>query len=46
MGCRSRSSSCPPTVTGILYALRTHHLAGTARAVPGWRRACFWVGWR
>ena len=31
----------PATVAGILYALRAHHLAGTSRAVPGWRRACF-----
>src|SRR3954453_4842246 len=34
----------PATVAGILYALRAHHLAGTSRAVPGWRRACFLVG--
>ena len=34
----------PVTVAGILYALRGHHLAGTARAVPGWRRACFFGG--
>jgi putative membrane protein len=34
----------PATVAGILYALRTHHLAGTSRAVPGWRRACFFGG--
>ena len=34
----------PATVTGILYALRAHHLAGTSRAVPGWRRACFLGG--
>jgi putative membrane protein len=34
----------PATVTGILYALRAHHLAGTPRAVPGWRRACFLGG--
>src|SRR5919198_1466485 len=30
----------PATITGILYAVRAHHLAGTPRAVPGWRRAC------
>src|SRR5258705_11151608 len=34
----------PATATGILYALRAHHLAGTPRAVPGWRRACFLGG--
>ncbi len=34
----------PATIGGILYALRVHHLAGTARAVPGWRRACFFGG--
>jgi putative membrane protein len=34
----------PATVAGILYALRTHRLAGTPRAVPGWRRACFLGG--
>ncbi|HEX7301147.1 MAG TPA: cytochrome c oxidase assembly protein [Solirubrobacteraceae bacterium] len=34
----------PATATGILYALRAHHLAGTSRAVPGWRRACFLGG--
>jgi putative membrane protein len=34
----------PATVAGILYALRAHHLAGTARAVPGWRRASFLGG--
>ena len=34
----------PATVAGILYALRAHHLAGTSRAVPGWRRACFLGG--
>jgi putative membrane protein len=31
----------PATIAGILYALRAHRLAGTPRAVPGWRRACF-----
>ena len=34
----------PATVTGILYAPRAHHLAGTPRAVPRWRRACFLGG--
>src|SRR4051812_43859479 len=34
----------PATAAGILYALRTHSLAGTPRAVPGWRRACFLGG--
>jgi cytochrome c oxidase assembly factor CtaG len=34
----------PATITGILYALRAHRLAGTSRAVPGWRRACFLGG--
>jgi cytochrome c oxidase assembly factor CtaG len=34
----------PATITGILYALRVHHLAGTPREVPGWRRACFFGG--
>jgi cytochrome c oxidase assembly factor CtaG len=34
----------PATIAGILYALRTHHLAGTPREVPGWRRACFLGG--
>src|SRR3954454_24315032 len=34
----------PATVAGILYALRAHRLAGTPRAVPGWRRACFLGG--
>src|SRR4029450_3851454 len=34
----------PATVAGILYALRTHRLARTSRAVPGWRRACFFGG--
>src|SRR4051795_10930859 len=34
----------PATLAGILYALRTHRLAGTSRAVPGWRRACFLGG--
>jgi putative membrane protein len=34
----------PATVAGILYALRAHHLAGTPRAVPAWRRWCFLGG--
>jgi cytochrome c oxidase assembly factor CtaG len=34
----------PATIGGILYALRVHHLAGTSREVPGWRRACFFGG--
>jgi cytochrome c oxidase assembly factor CtaG len=31
----------PTTIVGILYAVRSHQLAGTPRAVPGWRRASF-----
>jgi putative membrane protein len=34
----------PATAAGILYALRAHRLAGTPRAVPGGRRACFLGG--
>jgi cytochrome c oxidase assembly factor CtaG len=34
----------PATIAGILYAVRAHRLAGTPRAVPGWRRACFFGG--
>ena len=34
----------PATIAGILYALRTHTLAGTPRAVPTWRKACFYGG--
>jgi putative membrane protein len=34
----------PATIAGILYALRVHRLAGTPRAVPGWRRSCFYAG--
>src|SRR3954447_23931655 len=34
----------PATAAGILYALRAHRLAGTPRAVPAWRRACFFGG--
>jgi putative membrane protein len=34
----------PATIAGVLYALRVHGLAGTPRAVPGWRRICFNAG--
>jgi cytochrome c oxidase assembly factor CtaG len=34
----------PATVSGVLYALRAHHLAGTPRAVPRWRQWCFHGG--
>ena len=34
----------PATAAGILYALGVHRLAGTPRAVPGWRRASFYSG--
>ena len=34
----------PATAAGVLYALRVHHLAGTPRAVPRWRQACFYGG--
>lgn len=34
----------PATVSGILYALRVHHLRGTRTAVPGWRQWCFYGG--
>jgi putative membrane protein len=34
----------PATVAGILYALRTHALRGTPRAVPAWRQGCFYGG--
>jgi putative membrane protein len=34
----------PATIAGLLYVVRVHHLAGTPRAVPGWRRACFLGG--
>ena len=34
----------PATIAGILYALRTHTLAATPRAVPTWRKACFYGG--
>ena len=34
----------PATIAGILYALRTHTLVRTPRAVPTWRKACFYGG--
>jgi cytochrome c oxidase assembly factor CtaG len=34
----------PATLSGMLYALRAHHLEGTPRAVPRWRQACFYGG--
>jgi cytochrome c oxidase assembly factor CtaG len=34
----------PATLSGILYALRVHHLEGTSRAVPKSRQACFYGG--
>ena len=34
----------PATIAGILYALRAHTLAATPRAVPTWRKACFYGG--
>ena len=34
----------PATVAGVLYTLRVHRLAGTSRAVPGWRRVSFNAG--
>src|SRR6476619_368125 len=34
----------PATVAGILYALRAHALSRTPRAVPTWRKACFYGG--
>ena len=34
----------PATIAGILYALRAHALAPTPRAVPTWRKACFYGG--
>lgn len=34
----------PATLSGCLYALGVSRLAGTSRAVPGWRQACFYVG--
>lgn len=34
----------PATLSGVLYALRAHALAGTPRAVPRWRQWCFHSG--
>ena len=34
----------PATLSGVLYALRAHHLEGTHRAVPKVRQACFYSG--
>jgi cytochrome c oxidase assembly factor CtaG len=34
----------PATISGVLYALRAHHLETTPRAVPKWRQACFYSG--
>ena len=34
----------PAAVSGVLYALRVRDLNGTPRAVPAWRRACFYGG--
>jgi putative membrane protein len=34
----------PATISGVLYALRAHHLENTPRAVPRWRQACFYTG--
>lgn len=34
----------PATISGCLYALGCHRLAGTSRAVPGWRQASFYAG--
>jgi putative membrane protein len=34
----------PATLSGCLYALGVSRLAGTSRAVPGWRQACFYAG--
>ena len=34
----------PATISGVLYALRAHHLESTPRAVPRWRQACFYSG--
>lgn len=34
----------PALVVALLYARRTRTLAGTPRAVPGWRQACFFGG--
>jgi putative membrane protein len=34
----------PATLSGVLYALRAHHLENTTRAVPRWRQGCFYGG--
>jgi putative membrane protein len=34
----------PATLSGVLYALRAHHLENTPRAVPRWRQGCFYGG--
>lgn len=34
----------PATLSGVLYALRAHHLEATPRAVPRWRQGCFYGG--
>jgi putative membrane protein len=34
----------PALIAAVLYALRVRTLAGTPRAVPGWRQACFLSG--
>jgi putative membrane protein len=34
----------PATISGVLYALGVRRLAGTPRAVPGWRQRCFYGG--
>jgi len=34
----------PSLLAAVLYALRVRTLHGTARAVPGWRQACFLTG--
>jgi cytochrome c oxidase assembly factor CtaG len=34
----------PATLSGVLYALRVHHLENTPRAVPRWRQGCFYGG--
>ncbi len=33
-----------PALLGVLYARRVRTLAGTPRAVPGWRQACLYGG--
>lgn len=34
----------PGAISVLLYAKRARTLAGTPRAVPGWRQACFYAG--